>query len=363
MMMALADDLPDWRDMANAPQITVVTCVRDEGPFIVDWIAHLRALGVGRILVFTNDCRDGTETLLEALAPAGVSHVSQGNILGSGKTPQWRAMAAAWDHPACATAEWLAHLDVDEYPALDGFDTLHDLVASVPCAQAIALPWRLFGCAGRMQPGQGATPERFDRAAPVGLAYPALGSFFKTLFRRDGPFMGFGIHRPRQSAAPAFFDDTGTRDDALGEAAQRILLWRGGTVPQGRRVQLNHYSTRSIHEFLVKRARGLPNHTDKPIDLEYWVERNFNETRCTMIDHHLLAMRTEATDLRALPGVAEAEAATRVWHGDMLRRILATPDGARLCGRLVLAANSRAPDPRLGRALLDQYARAQAAAS
>ena len=46
--------------MTTGPQITVVTCLRDEGPFVVDWIAHLRAIGVTRILAYTNDCRDGT---------------------------------------------------------------------------------------------------------------------------------------------------------------------------------------------------------------------------------------------------------------------------------------------------------------
>ena len=54
-----------------------------------------------------------TGALLDALAPAGVVHMPQGDILGSNPAPQWRAMAAAWDHPACRDADWLAHLDPD----------------------------------------------------------------------------------------------------------------------------------------------------------------------------------------------------------------------------------------------------------
>ena len=340
--------------------ITVVTCLRDEGPSIVDWLAHLRALGVGRVLAFTNDCRDGTGALLDALAPAGVVHVPQGEVLGDGgPAPQWRAMAAAWDHEICARADWLLHLDVDEFVALDGPAGLPDLIAAMPGAEAIALPWRLFGSAGRLEAGAGSMPERFDRAAPPGLAYPALASFIKTLFRRDGPFTGFGIHRPRQSAAPVFFDDTGRRDDALATDPKRILLWRGGTPPEGRRVQLNHYAVRSIHEFLLKHGRGLPNHTGKVPGLEYWVERNFNQTTCKMIAPQLPGMRAEAARLRDLPGVAAAEAAARDWHRAELGRVLATEEGARLCGRLVLAGGSLAPPARLGRALLDGMARAR----
>ncbi len=346
-----------------APSITVVTCLRDEGPYVVEWLSHLLELGVSRVLAFTNDCRDGTGAVLDALAPAGVIHVPQGDILeDSGPRPQWRAMAAAWDHPAC-DADWLLHLDADEYVALDGPVDLPGLIDAAKGAQAIALPWRLFGCAGRFEPGDGPTPARFSRAAPPGLAFPALASFFKTLFRRDGPFTGFGIHRPVQSASPIFADDTGARDDGLADAPQRILLWRGGQSPTGRLVQLNHYSTRSVQEFLVKRGRGLPNHVGKPIDLTYWVERNFNDTACTMIASQLPAMECRAATLRALPGVDEAEARAKDWHKAELVRILATPAGAKLCGRLVLAASSRAPSPVLGHALLAQYQAAQAGGS
>ncbi|WP_299817055.1 glycosyltransferase family 2 protein [uncultured Jannaschia sp.] len=337
----------------SSTSIAVVTCLRDEGPYVVDWLAHLRALGVGRVLAFTNDCRDGTGALLDALAPVGVVHVPQGDVLGrDGPAPQWRAMAAAWTHEVCTGADWLLHLDVDEFVALDGAATLPELVGGMPGAEAIALPWRLFGSAGRLEAGTGSVPERFDRAAPPGLAYPALASFFKTLFRRAGPFTGFGIHRPRQSAPPVFFDDTGGRDDALSADPKRILLWRGGMAPEGRRVQLNHYAVRSIHEFLLKRARGLPNHTGKVPGLEYWVERNFNQTTCGMIGPQLPVMRAEASRLRDLPGVAAAEAAARDWHRATRDRVLATEDGLRLCGRLVLAGGSLAPSPRLGRALL-----------
>ncbi|MCK0166326.1 glycosyltransferase family 2 protein [Jannaschia sp. S6380] len=349
--------------MSVKPAITVVTCMRNEGPFVVEWLAHLRRLGVQRVLVYTNDCRDGTEDLLDALSSEGVIHVRQGRALGDsdeGRTPQWRAMAAAWDHPVCAGADWLLHIDPDEYIAIDGGHDLPAFLARTPEAQAIALPWRLFGCNGRLNAGSGTTPERFPLAAPPGVAYPALASYFKTLFRRDGPFDGFGIHRPRQTSAPVFLDDCGRRDDDLARAARRILLWRAGNPPDGRQVQLNHYSTRSVHEFLVKRERGLPNHVGKAIDLEYWVERNFNQVACRMFTPQLPAMTDEITCLRVHPAVAAAEERCRAWHRAELARILATPEGARFCGRLALAATSQAPDPALGRALVAQTRKAQA---
>ncbi|WP_371153524.1 glycosyltransferase family 2 protein [Jannaschia sp. 2305UL9-9] len=337
----------------GAPRVAVVTCLRDEGPFITEWVAHLRGLGVSRILAFSNDCTDGTEAVLDALSPAGVVHVPQGTVRGlAGPTPQWRALRQAWDHPALDGFDWLLHLDVDEFIALNGPRTLAELIANCGAAQAIALPWRLFGCDGRLTPGQGITPERFSRCAPVDMVFPALGSFFKTLFHRDGPFTGFGVHRPAQSAPPAFADCTGALSTDLAESPARIL--HPPRQVSGGLVQLNHYSTRSIHEFLAKRLRGLPNRTDKAIDLTYWIERNFNQVPCDMIAPQLPELHATLADLRALPGVATAEARARDWHATQLETVLASAEGAHLCGRLVLAGGSIAPDPRLGRALLRQ---------
>ncbi|GIT92287.1 hypothetical protein JANAI62_27440 [Jannaschia pagri] len=352
--------MPDQR--APGPRITVVSCLRDEGPYVVDWVAHLRALGVATVLVYTNDCSDGTEDILEALRPAGVIHVPQGDVLGQkGSVPQWRALQAAWTHGAVTEADWVLHLDVDEWIALDasmGLKNLSDLIDLCPDAEAIAMGWRLFGNNGRLAPGQGSPAERFQRAAPRDMVYPALGSFCKTLFRRHGPFDGLGVHRPKQTAPPVLYDDTGTKRPEMAQREGQILMSRDPKA-SARRVQVNHYSVRSVHEFLVKRSRGLPNRTGKAIDLTYWVERNFNTEACNMIAAQLPACSAEAARLRALPMVAEAEACAVAWHGARLAEILASPAGARLCGRLILAGDSHVPTPELGRHLLRQGFRAE----
>ena len=45
--------------------------MKDEGPFILEWIAHHRAIGFEQIIVFTNDCTDGTVRLLKSLEEQG----------------------------------------------------------------------------------------------------------------------------------------------------------------------------------------------------------------------------------------------------------------------------------------------------
>ena len=41
----------------------IVACMRDEALFVVEWVAHHLAVGFDRIIVYTNDCSDGTDRL------------------------------------------------------------------------------------------------------------------------------------------------------------------------------------------------------------------------------------------------------------------------------------------------------------
>ena len=59
-------------------RVLCVTCVRDEGPFLLDWLAHHRGLGVTDFLIYSNDCSDGTVQMLDALQASGfVNHIPQ----------------------------------------------------------------------------------------------------------------------------------------------------------------------------------------------------------------------------------------------------------------------------------------------
>ena len=59
----------DWP--IAAPRVLVATCMKDEGPFILEWLAWHRAVGVTDVVVFSNDCTDGTDRLLDRLHAMG----------------------------------------------------------------------------------------------------------------------------------------------------------------------------------------------------------------------------------------------------------------------------------------------------
>ena len=337
-------------------RVLALSSLRDEGLNILHWIAHHRAAGVTDWLLFTNDCADGTDTLLDLLQNAGiVTHVR--NAVPEGRTPQWAALRQARDQPSYARADWAMVIDCDEYVNLrPSVATIPDLIGRAD-ADAIVLPWRLFGHNGHARRPDTPPTEAYTRAISTDALYPALSRFFKTLYRRDA-FRAPGVHRPKpmKDSAPKWVDGSGhPLDDSFAQGGQ-IMLW--GQALATDLVQLNHYSVRSAEDFIAKVARGLPNHTDKPVDLTYWVERNFNTVADDTVAPMAPATTRELAFLREIPGVAEAEEASRNWHRSRFDAALRDPALVKLFGRLLLAAGSAPPDRQTAMTLVRLFQRA-----
>lgn len=323
-------------------KVTIVTTMRNEGRHLLEWVAYHKVLGVTDFLVYTNDCDDGTDAMLDLLPD--VTHVP----LGDGeKPPQWRALKAAWDHPKVAGADWVACIDCDEFINLGkGLRDIAHLIASVE-ADAILLPWRLFGNSGHVDFHVGLTIDAFTSCAPNDMLYPAIGSYFKTLFRRNGPFRQLGVHRPKQKnpekhGMPVWADGSGQKiSGALAKNDGQIMNW--GKPIANDLVQLNHYSVRSVSDFMVKRSRGLPNHQKKPIDLTYWVERNFNSTVDRSITGRVSNTVEIMSEFKNIHGIADVERRAQKWVEDRLAAMIMDPSELNLFGRLILAGSSEPP--------------------
>lgn len=339
---------------SSLAKITIVTTMRNEGAHALEWIAHHRAAGVDGFLIYADACDDASEAMLRLLP--GVEVVP----LGTGeKPPQWRALRAAWDHPLVQQADWVACLDCDEFINLgNGLRGVPDLI-EIAGGDAIMLPWRLFGHNGQSDLSDAPTTARFTRCAAPDMLYPAIGSYFKTLFRRAGPFRQFGVHRPKQKnserhGVPKWRDGSGqVMSDELPANDGQILHW-GAPIARDL-VQLNHYSVRSAAEFMVKHDRGLPNHQTKPVDLTYWVERNFNTVEDRSIEAMAGGTAEVVAQFMAIDGVAQAQAACRDWQKARLEALLDTAEGLKLYGRLLLAGGSEELPKEAALALVARY--------
>lgn len=74
--------------------ITIFTTMKNEGPYMLEWVAYHRSLGVDHFVIFTNDCDDGTDDMARRLQQLGIAtHVS--NEVKEGGNPQHRMLRRA----------------------------------------------------------------------------------------------------------------------------------------------------------------------------------------------------------------------------------------------------------------------------
>ena len=56
---------------AERPEVVLVSAMRNEGPFVLEWLAYHRVIGVDQVVIVSNGSTDGSDELLTALAAAG----------------------------------------------------------------------------------------------------------------------------------------------------------------------------------------------------------------------------------------------------------------------------------------------------
>ena len=307
--------LPPVSDAGQAPGLpaalpgrtAIVTCMKNEGPFVLEWIAYHRVIGVDDFLVYTNDCTDGTDTLLDLLQDHGiVQHRENPFRQMTDVKPQHAALAAAESEAIMARAGWAICMDVDEFINVHaGAGHLRDLYRAVGDANMISLTWRLFGNSDLDTYEDVPTPARFDRCAPEVIRKPHQAWGFKTLFRNLGIYKKMGVHRPK-GLRPDLWEETSWVNGS-GMPMPREMLrngWRSTIETYGYElVTLNHYAVRDAESFLVKRDRGRVNHVERDQGLGYWFRMNNNAEADRSIRRMLPALDAELTRLKALPGV------------------------------------------------------------
>ncbi len=260
----------------------IVTSMRNEAAFILEWIAYHKLIGVTDFLIYSNDCTDGTDEMLDRLTQMGLAQ-HQPNPRSGKKTVQWKALGRARNHPLVKEADWIFVTDVDEFLCIHtGGGRLQDLFSARPEADAFALPWRMFGHNDVQAYADELVMAQFTKCAPEAMLWPWRAVQFKTLWRNDNKHLDkLGVHLPhlKEGAPPLRWVDG--NGEILQQLAGTVLPHTG---PRYDLAQINHYALSSVENFLVKADRGKPNRTSEPTDLGYWIERDFNLVE----DHRIL---------------------------------------------------------------------------
>ncbi|WP_417523874.1 glycosyltransferase family 2 protein [Marinovum sp.] len=299
-------------------RITAVTCVKNEGPFLLEWIAYNRLIGVGQHLFYSNDCSDGTDRLLDRLADHGVVvHLPNP---AEGRNYQMEALKDARRQEVVREADWLWVADVDEFLNIHvGDHTIPALIAACGDPQAISVTFQFFANAGIEAFEDRPVIAQFTRCHNPDLWCGESAIEVKTLVRKDFPLQYYGAHRPfhRVGKVPApVWTDASGRDvpEAFLQAANKRRLRKFPAAGARSHATLNHYALRSLDSYLVKNDRGDVNRENRDFDDSYWRERNDDAWEDRTILRMLPKLEAQIAVLKALPGIAELHEETVRLH-------------------------------------------------
>jgi len=170
--------------------------------------------------------------------------------------------------------------------------------------------------------------EQFFRCAPHICRKPHQAWGFKTMFRNNGFYKKFGVHRP-VGLQPEFKDHINWVNGSGVKMPENILRtgWRNTAKSYGYdMVTLNHYALRSCESFLVKRDRGRVNHVARDQGMTYWFRMNNNAEEDRSILNKIERAKAKFDELMADPEIAAQHKACVAAHIKRIGELKDRPD-------------------------------------
>jgi hypothetical protein len=275
---------PRWR-----PRIALVTPVKQEASYLLEWIAYHRALGIETFLIGDNGGTDGTIELLETLEAAEVI-----------ERLDWRgdkAFQTRFDEDAiprmCGRVDVCSLTDVDEFiRPLNGRTDIGTAIAEIFArsgTSALGVSWATYGSSGRDTPGEGLVVERFTRRAVDDHIHHRT---VKTILR---PECFAGMVNPHAVLL--------TGGNYVNDRCDPIA-W--GSVVGGTKsvswnsLRIDHFAVKSRSEFDAKARRGRPDLPDGVQDRDgtFFSSRDRNEVVDPMPAEFINRTKDEMAQLR-----------------------------------------------------------------
>jgi hypothetical protein len=287
---------------------------RNEGPYVLDWIAYHRSIGFDHVFIYTNDNTDGSDDLLDRLARAGTITWLR-NELGPHSLPQIRSYAHALSVlPDILDYRWTLIADLDEFFAFERkkYTSVTDFLAwhDSRRTSSIALPWLLHV----------ADPHDAWHDAPSIARFPkreeTINHHIKTIFRTN-LFWNANAHHPEPAMGLPVSTRVETGHPHRPKAPENNPALTNN--PTANQAWIAHYIFRSAPEALMKimRGKGDRPRADRQADLASMIRPFIAlSTRRPLVDDARIAacaagMAAEHARLSAIPGVQACDAAIK----------------------------------------------------
>ncbi len=228
-------------------KLAVVASCRNEGPWILEWLAYYRAIGVEDIYLGFNDVDDSSDDLIKLLAQHGVVRAFE-NMTSPTVSPQIKFLNY------CATMvdeihryKWALFVDLDEFVVPDKIVSynlvraIDKILEKAPNAQCICFPWTWLSGNYKYDWEDGFVIDRFRSGS--------YDSVVKCVARTDSIW---SVHHPHSI-------ETINSDAVVNASGDQVYISiDDGKVDAGASplARINHYYGKSFQEFSLKKSRG-----------------------------------------------------------------------------------------------------------
>jgi hypothetical protein len=294
--------------MATVEDSVAILSQRNEGPFLLEWIAWYRMLGFDRIVVIHNDCTDHSPQLLRLLEREGIVFQKK-HEPDPDRPPQPQAHRKVARLPAVKSAQWAFVCDADEFLVIHpGDGLLADLIAAWPAgAEAMTIHWKIYGTDG----AEAWTDQLVHRSTTRCAAPQAQqNTQFKSLTRHPSHWHWLRSHGPIGWRGPgpwAEDDPRVVRADGTPfpgyNADGAPLNGTGREEITHALAQVNHYALQSRERFALKEGtRSAAAHLDRYSE-DFFRRFDHNGDDDPVALKYAARFDAEHAALRAIPGV------------------------------------------------------------
>jgi hypothetical protein len=217
--------------------LIAVSCIKNEAPYLKEWIEYHRMLGVEKFYFYDNESTDNTLEILNPYISSGIavfcgSFKIENTFIKTQKQIYTKAVKSLKNK-----TKWALILDIDEFVVPNKCDTLIEFLRDYERFNQITITWKNFGTGGHKIRPKGLVIENY-------FYRKSAARFGKSIVK---PKSVIGLVGPHYSMVWGRHIDE-NKNPYIGDWA---FLKRTTDI-----IAIHHYSTKSEEEFYMRRGQG-----------------------------------------------------------------------------------------------------------
>ena len=273
------------RSINPIDKVCVVTTARNEGIYILEWIAHYKNLGVDHIYIYSNNNSDSSDLLLRSLSDRNIITYIE-NDMASGEDAQSKSYShALMVNNSILNYEWSIFVDMDEFLCVNKniFYNIKEFLLWHENKEVdiISINWSFVASGGNKRWKESPIYSRFKGENIVDIHVKCIN--------RTNKFIGSRPHHP-------YWDDQ--YDVFFRDSSREEHLCFSGPVSGEKSFSDNkktnyaiiyHFFEKSVEEFIWKFSRNRGDYPavlgENHLDIPEGILRNFIENFNKKIEH------------------------------------------------------------------------------